>query len=80
MSEQRYNIFVTLAFSAFTGIIFLSVYFLMQYIRILILAYLILVLIYAGLFLTFICPVCGTRHIYPGGKTTTILKDKFFDS
>ncbi len=45
ISENQFNINVTLAFSAFTGIIFLPVYFLFEHSRWLMLSYLIIVLI-----------------------------------
>jgi hypothetical protein len=33
-----------------------------------------IVLVYAGFFLGFICPVCGTRHVCPGGQVSTRLR------
>ena len=78
ITEQQYNIFVTIAFAAFTAIIFLPVYFLSQHSRWTMLGYLIIVLIYAAIFLSSVCTVCGIKHVCPGGKTSTMLRDKFF--
>jgi hypothetical protein len=74
-SEGTYNIVVTVAFAAFAGIIFLPVYFLYQQGAVYLLVYLGIVLMYAGGFLWWICPVCGTRHACPGGQTSTKLRD-----
>jgi hypothetical protein len=72
-SERIYNVMLTLAFVAFLGIILLPIYFL--YLRgvVFLLAYLGIVLLYAIGFLGWICPVCGTRHVCPGGQTSTKL-------
>ena len=70
-TEGVYNIVVTLAFTAFLGIIFLPIYFLYQQNLFYLLAYIVIVIFYAASFLGFICPVCGTRHVCPGGQTST---------
>ena len=74
-TERAYNIVVTLAFAGFLGIIGLPVYFLYQHSIVYLLAYLGIVLIYAACFLWWICPVCGTRHVCPGGQTATKLRE-----
>lgn len=74
-SERTYNIVVTLAFVSFFGIIILPIYFLYQLNMVYMLIYLGIVLVYAISFLWMICPVCGTRHICPGGQISTKLKD-----
>lgn len=74
-SEKAYNIAVSLAFAAFLGIIVLPIYFLYQLGLVYLLTYLGVVLIYAASFLWLICPVCGTRHVCPGGQTALKLRD-----
>ena len=75
-SESLYNIAVTLAFAAFLGIIVLPIYFLYQQGIVYLLGYLGIVLIYASSFLWWICPVCGTRHVCPGGQASAKLREK----
>jgi hypothetical protein len=72
-SESLYKIFVSLSFAAFLGIILLPMYFLYAQSVAYFLTYKVIVLLYAGSFLGFICPVCGTRHVCPGGQTSTKL-------
>ena len=72
-SERTYSIFVTIAFIAFMGIIVLPAYFLYQQGIIYLLIYIVLILCYAVGFLGFICPVCGTRYLCPGGQTSSKL-------
>jgi hypothetical protein len=74
-SEGAYNVVVGLAFAGFVGIIVLPVYFLYQQSIAYLLAYLGIVLVYAAGFLWLICPVCGTRHVCPGGQTSTKLRE-----
>jgi hypothetical protein len=72
-SERIYNIVVTLAFLNFVGIIILPVYFIYKLSVISMVVYLGIVIVYALFFLRFICPVCGTRHVCPGGQTAVKL-------
>jgi hypothetical protein len=74
-SERTYNIVVTLAFMGFLGIIVLPLYFLYQQSVIYLLIYLGIVVVYAASFLGLICPACGTRHVCPGGQTSTRLRE-----
>lgn len=74
-TKRNYNIFVSLAFVAFLGIIVLPIYFLHQQSLLHLLIYLGIVLFYAASFLGFICPACGTRHVCPGGQTSTKLRE-----
>ena len=74
VTERAYNIMVTVAFTGFLAIIVIPVYFLYQQGLVYLLAYLGIVLIYAVSFLWLICPVCGTRHVCPGGQTSTKLR------
>ncbi len=76
-TKRAYNIVVTLAFGCFLGIIGLPIYFLFQQGIGYGIAYLGVVLVYAACFLWWICPVCGTRHVCPGGQTATKLKEMF---
>lgn len=74
-TERTYNIVVTLAFACFLGIIVLPVYFLYKQSIVYLLIYLGIVLVYAAGFLWLICPACGTRHVCPGGQTSTKLRE-----
>jgi hypothetical protein len=74
-SERTYNWAITLAFVAFLGIILLPVYFLYRQSPVYLLVYVGIVLVYAASFLWWICPACGTRHVGPGGQTSTRLRD-----
>jgi hypothetical protein len=74
-TKSRYNIIVSIAFASFLGIIILPIYFLYQGSVLYLLIYLGIVLVYASSFLWLICPACETRHICPGGQTSTKLKD-----
>jgi hypothetical protein len=73
-SKRTYDIVVNVAFAAFLGIILLPIYFLYQQNPLLLLAYVLIVMSYAVGFLGFICPVCATRHVCPGGQTSTKLR------
>jgi hypothetical protein len=73
--ERTYNIIVSLAFASFLGIIVFPTYFLYLQSVYYLLIYLGIVLVYAVNFLWLICPVCGTRHVCPGGQTSTKLKE-----
>ena len=72
-SERIYNVVVTLAFLNFVGIIVFPVYFIYKLNAIYMVVYLGIVIVYALCFLRFICPVCGTRHVCPGGQTAVKL-------
>jgi hypothetical protein len=74
-SKRTYNIFVNLAFVGFVGIIVLPLYFLYQQSAVYLLVYLGIVVVYAASFLGLICPACGTRHVCPGGQTSTRLRE-----
>jgi hypothetical protein len=74
-SEGTYNLALTLAFVSFSAIILFPVYFLYQLGLLYLLAYLGIVVAYALCFLLFICPVCATRHVCPGGQTAVRLRE-----
>jgi hypothetical protein len=74
-SKKTYNIAVNLAFLGFFGIIFFPTYFLYQQGLVYLLIYAGIVLVYAVSFLGFICPACATRHVCPGGQTSTKLRE-----
>ena len=75
-SERTYNVAVSVAFAAFLAIILFPLYFLFQQGVVYLLAYLGVVLVYAAGFLWWICPVCGTRHVCPGGQASTKLRER----
>jgi hypothetical protein len=74
-SEIRYNIFLNLAYASFFGIILFPMYFLWMQDIVYLLAYTGIVVVYGVLFTLYICPVCGTRHICPGGQMAVKLKE-----
>ena len=74
-SDQIYNVALNLAYFNFFGIILFPIYFLYQLGLLYFLAYLGIATIYIILFMRFICPVCGTRHICPGGQSATALQN-----
>ena len=75
-SENRYNIFLTLAYASFFGIILYPIYFLFMHSISLLLVYIVVVIIYGSLFTLFICPLCATRHICPGGQAAVKIQEK----
>ena len=75
-SEKTYKIVVTLAYINFFGVILFPIYFLYRQSFVYMLIYLGIVAVYALCFLLLICPVCGTRHVCPGGQTATQLRDR----
>jgi hypothetical protein len=76
-TESRYNLFITLAYISFFGIILFPMYFLfVQGIGYLI-GYLVIVLAYGTAFMLLICPVCATRNVCPGGQTSDQLFNLF---
>ena len=74
-SELLYNAALNLAYFNFFGIILFPVYFLYKLGLLYFLAYLGIVALYTILFMLFICPVCGTRHICPGGQSAMALRN-----
>jgi hypothetical protein len=73
-SRSRYNIAATFGFAGLFGIAALPVCFLYQAGAVYLLAYLAVVFAYAASYLGLICPVCGTRHICPGGRASARLR------
>jgi hypothetical protein len=73
-SERTYNLAVSLASVGLLGIVFVPACFLYHRSVVYLLAYLGIVLVYAASFLWLICPACGTRHVCPGGQTSTKLR------
>ena len=76
-SETRYNIFLNLAYVSFFGIILFPTYFLYVQNIIYLLGYIGIVILYWVVFTLYICPVCGTRHICPGGQMSVKIREKF---
>jgi len=75
-SETRYNVFLNLAYASFFGIILFPMYFLYVQNAIYLLAYITIVIVYWVVFTLNICPVCGTRHICPGGQMAVKIREK----
>jgi hypothetical protein len=73
-SERIYNVVVTLASVSLLGIIVLPFYFLYQQSVFALIGYLGIVLVYSACFLWFICPVCATRQVCPGGQVSTKIR------
>ena len=74
-SETRYNISLTLAYVSFFGIILFPLYFLYVESIVYLLSYVGIVVVYGALFTLLICPVCGTRHVCPGGQTAVKMRE-----
>ena len=74
-SETQYNVFLTLAYASFFGIIFFPMYFLYTQGILYLLGYIGIVAIYGVAFTLLICPVCGTRHVCPGGQAAVKLRE-----
>jgi hypothetical protein len=75
-SEKVYTIVLTLAYVNFFGVILFPIYFIYRQSLVYVLIYVGIVAVYALCFLLFICPVCATRHVCPGGQTAMQLKNK----
>jgi hypothetical protein len=75
-SEKTYTIVLTLAYINFFGVILFPIYFIYRQSFVYMLIYLGIVAVYTLCSLLFICPVCGTRHVCPGGQTAMQLRDK----
>jgi hypothetical protein len=74
-SARTYNVAVSGAFLALLGIVILPGPFLYQQGLVYLLAYLGIVAVYAAAFLWWICPVCATRQVCPGGQAATKLRE-----
>jgi len=80
-SKTLYNIFLSLAYASFFGIILYPVCFLYQQGIVLVLGYAGIVLAYTAVFMLWVCPVCATRSICPGGQAAVGMRssvDKWF--
>jgi hypothetical protein len=75
-SGTRYTIFLNLAYASFFGILLFPTYFLYVQNIMYLLVYIGIVVVYLALFTLYICPVCGTRHICPGGQMAVKIKEK----
>jgi hypothetical protein len=75
-TETRYNIFLNLAYFFFFGIILFPLYFMYLQSIIYLFGYLVIVVVYGAAFMLFVCPVCATRHVCPGGQTAVKLQEK----
>jgi hypothetical protein len=74
-SGRTYNVSVTVAFAALLGIVLLPVPFLYHQGLVYLLAYVGIVVVYAAAFLWWICPVCATRQVCPGGQAAMKLRE-----
>jgi len=74
-SKKTFNIAVNIAFLAFASIIFFPIYFLYQQSLNIVVAYLLIVLGYAVVFLGWICPVCVTNQACPGGQLAMRIRE-----
>ena len=73
-TKELYTIIALIAFAAFLGIFFLPVYFIYLYCVTYFVLYVAVLIAYGVLFLRFICPVCCTNKVCPGGKFALKLK------
>jgi hypothetical protein len=76
-SKSRFEIFATFGSLCLLGLIIFPLFFLIELDLLYPLAYLILILVYAILFLWNICPVCAIRGTCPGGLFSTRLRSFF---
>jgi hypothetical protein len=74
-SETTYNIVVTLAFVSLVAFVLTPMYPLFELGLLYLLTYVGAAVVYALCFLAFICPVCATRHVCPGGQAATKLRE-----
>jgi hypothetical protein len=74
-SETQYNIFLNLAYMSFFGIILFPVYFLYTRSIFHLLGYIGIVVVYWVLFTLYVCPVCGTRYVCPGGQMAIKIRE-----
>jgi len=75
--EKTYAVVLTLAYVNFFGIILFPIYFMYRQSFVYALIYVGIAAVYALCFLRFICPVCATRHVCPGGQTAMQLTGQF---
>ena len=76
ISEKQYNFFYTAAFAFFFAIILYPIYFVAVSSILWLIVYIVLVAVYTFLFMGLICTKCATRHICPGGKSSTTILEK----
>ena len=74
-SEGRYKAFLSLAYVGFFGIILFPVYFLYVENVVFLVGYVGIAVVYGVLFMLYICPVCATRHVCPGGQTAVQMRE-----
>ena len=67
-TQTRYKIFLNLAYTFFFGIILFPIYFLFRQSIWYLLGYMGVIVVYWLVFMLFVCPVCATRNICPGGQ------------
>ena len=76
-SKTRFDLFATFGSLCLLGLIVFPLFFLIELDILYPLGYIILILIYAILFLWSICPACAIRGTCPGGRASTSLRTLF---
>lgn len=76
ITKKRYQLFLSLAYLVFFGIIIFPMYLLFMTNPIFLLIYIFLVLVYWAVFTLFICPHCATRFVCPGGQMAVEIQKK----
>ncbi len=76
-TEELYTIFAWIAFMAFLNIFLLPIYFIYLYSLTYFILYVVILLIYGALFLWYICPVCCTNKVCPGGRLAMKLRKNY---
>ncbi|MFX1283156.1 MAG: hypothetical protein ACFFB5_05850 [Promethearchaeota archaeon] len=76
-TKTRFDLFATFGSLCLLGLILFPLFFLLELGIIYPLGYIILILIYAILFLWNVCPVCAIRGTCPGGRFSTTLRELF---
>jgi len=76
-SKTRFELFATFGSLCLMGLIIFPLFFLVKLGILYPLGYIILILIYAILFLWNVCPVCAIRGSCPGGRSSATLRKLF---
>jgi hypothetical protein len=76
-SKTRFDLFATFGSLCLLGLIVFPLFFLIELGILYPLGYIILILIYAILFLWNVCPACAIRGTCPGGRASTSLRTRF---
>jgi len=77
-TQSRFDLFATFGSLCLAGLILFPLVFLFELGIIFPVGYLLLVVIYACLFLWYVCPVCAIKGTCPGGRASTWIRESIF--